>query len=1357
MIHFFLKKSHDMKKLMFLLLMLAASTLSMAQQIVTITDASLQGNQTYTWSKNNIYLLDGLVYLEAGGVLNIEAGTVIKGKTVPSTTDLSSSLIITRGAQINAVGRADAPIIFTGELDDISITTDLTANDNQTWGGLIILGNSIVGEDGGSDVIEGIASTETRIQYGGTNAADNSGTLKYVSIRHGGSVLGADNEINGLTLGGVGNGTTIDYVEVFATKDDGIELFGGTVNIKHAVVSFMGDDAFDFDESYNGYLQYVLSLTGDIGEHAVEYDGSEEANKLPKTVGRVYNGTFIGAGLNATNTTSRGLRLRNDGAVQFWNCIWTDVADYMFRVDDTSVDRLAAGESAFANNITWNFGAGRYVSGNNATVFAALLAGNTLQADPKLGGISRLPSGGLDPRPSNGSPALGGAATPTETGVETTAFRGAFSNTKNWATGWTALSQYGYFGNLAVIDNVITDADIQAGDTLVLTNDVEWVLDGYVFVEAGACLIIEPGTVIKGKTTPSNSDISSALIITRGAKIIAEGRADAPIIFTAEVDNLATSSDLTATDNQLWGGLLILGNAPIGEDGGFDAIEGLPSTETRIQYGGTNPEDSSGILKYVSIRHGGSVLGADNEINGLTLGGVGSGTVVDYVEIFANKDDGIEIFGGTVNVKHIVSSFVGDDAFDVDEAWQGFGQFVFTLAAGENAIEYDGTENAAFSCTTEPVGRIYNGTFIGDPANTGSRGARIRNNGSAQIWNSIFADIKDYVYRFDANSCGANAIAGNFVAPGFTTLVNGTRPSIFDAREVNPQLAGISRTPTGGLDPRPNAGSPVSFAAVYGDSREAARVPFAGAFSNAENWALGWTALDAYGYFGNLATTELKTIKDIDIQAGDTLTLTNTNEWLLDGYVYVENGACLIIEPGTIVKGKTVPSTVELASALIISRGGKIIAEGTEEKPIIFTGELDDLSSTTDLTANDNQTWGGLIILGNAPIGEDGGIEVIEGIPSTETRIQYGGTNPADNSGILKYVSIRHGGSVLGADNEINGLTLGGVGNGTLIDYVEIFANKDDGIEIFGGTVNVKHIVSSFVGDDAFDVDESWNGFAQYVFTLAPNEHAIEYDGTENAAFQCATEPAGRIYNGTFIGNLANSGSRGARIRNNGSAQIWNSVFSDITDYVYRFDANSCGANAIAANVIAPGFRTLVNGAQPSIFNITEINPNLGGISLLPNGGLDPRPNLNSPILIGVARPTSTEAEVVTFRGAFDCDNWAKNWTALSQYGYFGELATCTSSTYGVNEYGVAVSTYPNPTIGTPVTISFELPQTSIVNVKLYDMTGKLLTAINLGQVSAGSNSTTLNLESLPTGLYVVAVETALGTVTQKITVLNHL
>ncbi len=185
----------------------------------------------------------------------------------------------------------------------------------------------------------------------------------------------------------------------------------------------------------------------------------------------------------------------------------------------------------------------------------------------------------------------------------------------------------------------LTDASINAGETLSLTADTEYILDGYVFVEAGATLNIAAGTVLKGKATPSDGSAASALIVSRGATINAEGTAAAPIIFTAEFDDVTIPIDLDKDDKGLWGGVIILGNGIVGEDGGTENIEGIPSGEGRAQYGGSDNTESSGILTYVSIRHAGSALEANNEINGLTLGGVGSGTVINHIEVFANLDD----------------------------------------------------------------------------------------------------------------------------------------------------------------------------------------------------------------------------------------------------------------------------------------------------------------------------------------------------------------------------------------------------------------------------------------------------------------------------------------------------------------------------------------------------------------------------------------------------------------------------------------------------------------------------------------------------------------------------------------------
>ena len=197
-----------------------------------IQDSDLDSAGVYTWTKDTIYHLDGFVFLENTGSLTIEAGTIIKGLKQENVTsgDNASALIISRGATIYAVGTKDAPIIFTGEDDDLTDPFDLTPFDRGEWGGLIILGAGTLGNSSPEAAIEGIPAGEYRAVYGGTNDADSSGVLKFVSIRHGGAALSPGDEINGLTLGGVGSGTEISYVEVYSNLDDGIEFFGGAVD-----------------------------------------------------------------------------------------------------------------------------------------------------------------------------------------------------------------------------------------------------------------------------------------------------------------------------------------------------------------------------------------------------------------------------------------------------------------------------------------------------------------------------------------------------------------------------------------------------------------------------------------------------------------------------------------------------------------------------------------------------------------------------------------------------------------------------------------------------------------------------------------------------------------------------------------------------------------------------------------------------------------------------------------------------------------------------------------------------------------------------------------------------------------------
>ena len=162
--------------------------------------------------------------------------------------------------------------------------------------------------------------------YGGSDPADNSGILQYVSIRHGGAAIAPDNEINGLTLGSVGSGTTIDHIEIFANADDGIEWFGGTVAIKYAVSAFCGDEAFDYDQSWDGKGQFMFSITGDdTGERGFEIDGSEAPSLNPKTVPVFSNITQIGAGLGSGVSNNDAFRMKADGSGKFYNSIWTGV------------------------------------------------------------------------------------------------------------------------------------------------------------------------------------------------------------------------------------------------------------------------------------------------------------------------------------------------------------------------------------------------------------------------------------------------------------------------------------------------------------------------------------------------------------------------------------------------------------------------------------------------------------------------------------------------------------------------------------------------------------------------------------------------------------------------------------------------------------------------------------------------------------------------------------------------------------------------------------------------------------------------------------------------------------------------
>lgn len=270
----------------------------------SVTKAGLI-SKNETWSADSVYYLGGKVVVSAGVTLTIEPGTIIKGKQ--GTGSLASALIIAQGGKIMAEGTAEKPIIFTSELDNIktgeTAGSNLQKTDNQKWGGLVILGSAPISAATGDTKaqIEGIPASETYGSYGGNKIDDNSGSLKYVSIRHGGALIGEGNEINALTLGGVGNGTTIENIEVYATLDDGVEFFGGTVNCKNLLVYFQGDDGIDLDQNYAGTVDGFMVVHGDgIGtDEGLELDGPEN---VTNTAGMftLKNGICRGEGTEGT-------------------------------------------------------------------------------------------------------------------------------------------------------------------------------------------------------------------------------------------------------------------------------------------------------------------------------------------------------------------------------------------------------------------------------------------------------------------------------------------------------------------------------------------------------------------------------------------------------------------------------------------------------------------------------------------------------------------------------------------------------------------------------------------------------------------------------------------------------------------------------------------------------------------------------------------------------------------------------------------------------------------------------------------------------------------------------------------------
>ncbi|MBL6757082.1 MAG: hypothetical protein ISQ11_11775 [Planctomycetes bacterium] len=488
---------------------LAASSSSAAEIIVAsnITTST-------TWTANNTYNIQTQIYVEPGATLTIQAGTVIA-----SDTNVGGSIAVAKGAQIFVLGKSGNPVIFTSKADVATWTngdpkTGTWRESANEWGNITIMGDAYIAENAvptnsaspnGSNYanMEGLQppAGSTIAQYGGANDDDDSGTLNYMSLRYGGKVIGLNNELNGLSLGGIGRGTDIDFVEIMNNVDDGIEIWGGTVSLKHFSIWNIGDDSLDIDQGWRGQAQFGLIVQGysldasqgsGVGDNCIEMDGAEDSDYQPVTTGALYNMTVIGQPVDGDGATA----WRDNANMQIRNSIIMDCGEKVVRADGDDGD----GASGYGHNGTlsfedrWNTSAattsavnapanpGLFYTAQDSTgnlieisdtVFFRNLNGsayteaiargvfdpsnnNVLATNSPVASITRatpvvrggktmLQCIGLDPTPINDA-ASTTASAPSNGFYEFAPYRGAFSpdTANNWLCGWSAANAFGF-------------------------------------------------------------------------------------------------------------------------------------------------------------------------------------------------------------------------------------------------------------------------------------------------------------------------------------------------------------------------------------------------------------------------------------------------------------------------------------------------------------------------------------------------------------------------------------------------------------------------------------------------------------------------------------------------------------------------------------------------------------------------------------------------------------------------------------------------------------------------------------------------------------------------------------------------
>jgi hypothetical protein len=523
-------------------------------------------------------------------------------------------------------------------------------------------------------------------------------------------------------------------------------------------------------------------------------------------------------------------------------------------------------------------------------------------------------------------------------------------------------------------------------------------------------------------------------------------------------------------------------------------------------------------------------------------------------------------------------------------------------------------------------------------------------------------------------------------------------------------------------------------------------------------------------------------VKDVMGNLTGTVNWSNDTIYMLKGKVYVKSGATLNIAPGTVIKGDLATA----GSTLIVTRGAKIYAIGTPTQPIVFT------SSATPGNKSMGD-WGGIVIAGNARVNVPGGEGTFEGgnlsnPDGTVSDGKYGGLNDLDNSGELKYVRIEYAGFAFAPNNELNSLTLGGVGSGTKISHVQCSYGLDDAFEWFGGTVDADHLIAFRGNDDDFDTDFGFSGRVQFGVCLRDTAVADAVSGA--MAFESDNDGGGStntpktkpiFSNMTLIGPRFTPTTtydpnfrRGAHIRRHSEMSLFNSIVMGWPTGI-KIDGDSCQANAnnsllkIKNTVISGSTLDLDSAATTTSWGITPWYYTSGwdNVSYTANTDVmltspfnytnpDFRPAAGSPMLSGAS---FTDAFLtsgftsVAYRGAFGGTDWTASWTnfnpdtASYNYGYIA---------VGVNNPQIEkmnVTIYPNPS-NSEARISFNLKNAESITLDVMDLNGKVLFTQNQN-CTKGFNAIQFSTANLPNGFYMIKLKGANQMATEKFSVLK--